>query len=82
MLATFTNLSATDPVDVPHPLNETLAESAVVVRGISSEDLLFGHDKGDPAYKKLNKLIYEKKITVSIAADGQDRGVLDLADLL
>lgn len=79
MLATVTNLSSTESVDVPFPFNVTLAASGVKVLGVNIADLNNGEEKGNPAYKQLNDMIKKKQITVAYANDTLSSDTLDLA---
>jgi hypothetical protein len=82
MIATVTNLSATDPVVVGHPFNVTIAASGNVALGVSMDDLLKGEDQGDAAYKRLNRQINIGEITVAFAADAESNDTLDAANAI
>lgn len=79
MIATVTNLSATDPVDVPHPFRITLAAAGVKALGVNLSDLQDGDPKGKPAYKDLNEMIARGLITCTFADDANTRDTLDKA---
>jgi hypothetical protein len=82
MIMTITNLSATVPLVVGYPLNDTLAGAAAAVIGVSMADLMFGEDRGDPAYKRLDMHVQKGEATVALAADADDATVIDAANEL
>ena len=83
MIATVTNLQAV-PLELGYPFNLTLTESGgaldSVALGVSERDLQQGEDQGDPAWKRLNLLKQEGKITLVIAADANTTDVQDEAN--
>jgi NADPH:quinone reductase-like Zn-dependent oxidoreductase len=79
MIATVTNLSATDSVDVPFPFNRTLAASGSVALGVNLADLNNGEEKGNPAWKPLNDMIKKGQISVTYADDAATRDTFDRA---
>lgn len=83
MLLTVTNLTAA-PLEVGFPINKTLAASGdpgdSVELGVSEADLEEGNQQGDPAYKRLNLMRQEGKISMAIAADAANSSILDEAN--
>jgi hypothetical protein len=73
MIATIGNVSSTDAIpagSLPFPFDSLgeIAASGSVTTGVNEDDLMFGEDKGDPAWKRINQLIQNGEITVSFAA--------------
>lgn len=85
MILTVTNQLA-ETLDIGFPLNVTLAANGdpgdSVALGVSVEDLTKGEDQGDSAHKRLNLLKQKGSITMSIAADADEQGILDEANEL
>lgn len=79
MIATVTNLSASESVDVPFPFNVTLAPSGAKALGVDLADLDNGNAKGNPAYKPLNDMIKKGLITITYADDAQTKDTYDRA---
>lgn len=79
MLATVTNLSATDEVEVPAPFNVTIAASGNVVRGVNLADLNGREDTGNPHWKVLNDMIKKGQISITYADDAATRDTYDRA---
>lgn len=83
MLLTVQNLTDS-ALEIGFPVNRTLAangetgDSATV--GISRDDMLAGADRGAPAFKQLNLLQQEGKITLSVDADGDSSDAVSRAD--
>lgn len=75
MIATVTNLQSTaiEKGGLPFPFNQAALDANgggndSVALGVNEHDLLYGEDFGDPAWKRLNLLVQEGKISVSFAA--------------
>jgi hypothetical protein len=85
MIITVQNQTAAE-LAIGFPLGVTLdALGGAVdtfVGGVSMRDLVEGEDKGDSAFKRLNLLKQEGKITMSIAVDANDDNILDEANEL
>jgi len=86
MILTVQNQLAT-PLPIGFPINRTLDPNGgaadTFVGGVSMADLMEGDvPKGDPAFKRLNLLEQEGKITMSIAVDANDTNILDEANEL
>lgn len=79
MIATVTNLSSTASVKVPHPFKVTLAPSGSVSLGVNMADLEHRALVGDPSWKRINRLIAQGKISVTLADDTNTRDVYDRA---
>ena len=80
MLVTVTNLTAAE-LTLGYPFNTTLdasgGASPSVTGGVSDADLRQGEDKGDPAYKRLNLLKQQGKISIFIEGDPNSSNLLD-----
>jgi len=79
MLATVTNLSSTDSVDVPFPFNRTIAASGNVVLGVNMADLNARSETGNPPWRVLNDMIKKGQITVAYADDAVTSDTYDRA---
>ena len=83
MLLTVTNLTD-EELEVGFPINRTLAANGSagdeVELGVSEADLMEGNGQGDPAYKRLNLMRQEGKISMTIAADSDTSSILDEAN--
>lgn len=79
MIATVTNLSATDEVVVPAPFDATIAASGTLIRGVNLSDLQGREDTGNPHWKVLNDMIKKGLITITYADDAQTTDTLDRA---
>lgn len=64
-----TNLSSTDPVDVPSPFSVTLAPSGTKTLGVDPSDFLSGDAKGAPLWKKWDNLLRQGLISVTPEAN-------------
>jgi hypothetical protein len=82
MLLTIENQTAED-LEIGFPFNRTLGPNGdpddALTLGVALRDLTHGEDVGDAAYKRLNLLRQEGKITMSIASDAQTQDILDEA---
>ena len=85
MIITVQNQTA-EPLAIGFPLGVTLdalgGAADTFTGGVSMADLVEGEDKGDSAFKRLNLLKQEGKITMSIAVDANDDNILDEANEL
>lgn len=85
MILTVENQTAS-PLAIGFPINRTLGPNGdpddEFVGGVSMEDLVFGEDQGDTAHKRLNLLKQQGDITMSIATDANEEGILDEANEL
>jgi hypothetical protein len=77
MLITFTNLTSAD-LEVPSPVNRTLAGSASVTLGCAMEDFTKGEEKGSPAWKLFDRLIALGQLSVVANENPTSRSVLDI----
>lgn len=75
MIATVTNLQSVAVAvgDLPFPFNMLALDEAggsvpAKAVGVNGADLYQGEEKGSPAWKAINLLIQEGKITVAFAA--------------
>lgn len=86
MILTVTNTSGSDFAagDLPFPLQQyAIANGANVTLGANQSDLLNGEDKGNPAYKELNRLIQTGQLTIAASAPGTGdtlAGPVDVVD--
>lgn len=85
MLVTIENQLAV-PLTVGFPFNVTLDENGgttdSVALGMTIQDFMEGDAKGDPAYKRIDRLRQIGSITVALAVDGTDSNLLDEANEL
>lgn len=85
MLVTITNLLTTK-LTVGFPFNVTLDETGgaipAVTLGMTVQDLVEGDVKGDPAYKRIDRLRQIGSVTIAVAVDPDDSNLLDDANEL
>lgn len=85
MLLTIANLTAA-PLTIDYPFNRTLAAAGdpgdSLQLGVGIDDFVEGEDKGNPAYKRLNLLRQEGKVTLTLAALATDTSILEAANTL
>ena len=85
MLLTITNLTA-EPLEIDYPFNRTLAAAGDpgddLQLGVGIDDLVFGELQGNPAYKRLNLLRQQGKVTLALAALATDTSILEAANTL
>jgi len=85
MIITITNQLATN-LTVGFPFNVTLGPngggSDASALGMTVQDLVEGDVKGDPAYKRIDRLRQIGSLTVALAADANDANLLDEANEL
>lgn len=80
MLLTIENQTDED-LEIGFPINRTLGPNGdpddAVTLGVAVRDILHGEDVGNPAYKRLNLLRQEGKITMSVAVDPTTSDISD-----
>ena len=85
MLVTITN-QLTTKLAVGFPFNVTLDETGgttpAVTLGMTVQDLVEGDVKGDPAYKRIDRLRQIGSLVVAVAVDPDDANLLDVANEL
>jgi hypothetical protein len=85
MIVTITNQLAV-PLTVGYPFNVTLTENGgaadAAALGMTVHDLVEGDAKGDPAYKRIDRLRQIGSLTVAVAVDANDNNILDEANEL
>lgn len=85
MLLTIANLT-TEPLEIGYPFNRTLGAAGEaddeLQLGVGINDLTEGDLHGNPAYKRLNLLRQEGKVTLTLAALATDTSILEAANTL